>query len=158
MKEQEFLLFSVITQLNALIAVILQLNGIISTWLAFQNLAWNQIACHATSRRSYYLDKLKKSKLKRLQRKKRKLWFKPGRTDLWWQNLVNGEAMDECWRKNFRLTREEFDDLVKQLEPQISSGNSPSPNYRALSLEKKVAITLYYLKDTGSLNMTANAF
>ncbi len=33
-----------------------------------------------------------------------------------------------------------------------------SPNYRALSAEKKLAVTLYYLKDTGSLQMTANTF
>ena len=31
-----------------------------------------------------------------------------------------------------------------------------SPNYRFLSAEKKLAITLYYLKYTGSLWMTAN--
>ena len=32
------------------------------------------------------------------------------------------------------------------------------PNYRFLLSEKKLAITLYYLKDTGSLWMTANTF
>ena len=36
--------------------------------------------------------------------------------------------------------------------------NPLSPNYRALTAEKKLAITLYYLKDTGSLAMTANSF
>jgi len=33
-----------------------------------------------------------------------------------------------------------------------------SPNHRALGVEKKLAITLYYLKDTGSIGMTANSF
>ena len=32
------------------------------------------------------------------------------------------------------------------------------PNYRFLLVEKKLAITLSYLKDTGSLWMTANTF
>ena len=32
------------------------------------------------------------------------------------------------------------------------------PNYRFLSAEKKLPITLYYLKDTSSLWMTANTF
>ena len=38
------------------------------------------------------------------------------------------------------------------------SPNPLSPNYRALSTEEKLAVTLYYLKDTGSLAMTANTF
>ena len=32
------------------------------------------------------------------------------------------------------------------------------PNYRFLSPEEKLEITVYYLKDTGSLWMTANTF
>ncbi len=38
------------------------------------------------------------------------------------------------------------------------SPNLSSANYRALSAEKKLALTLYFLKDTGSPGMTANAF
>ncbi|XP_047144707.1 uncharacterized protein LOC101236227 [Hydra vulgaris] len=48
-------------------------------------------------------------------------------------------------------------DLAEQLKPYIAP-NPKSPNYRALSTEKKLAITLYYLKDTGSLLLTANCF
>ena len=33
-----------------------------------------------------------------------------------------------------------------------------SPNYRALDARKKLVITLYYLKDPGSINQTANLF
>ena len=33
-----------------------------------------------------------------------------------------------------------------------------TPNYKCLFSEKKVVLTLYYLKDTGSLWMTVNAF
>lgn len=33
-----------------------------------------------------------------------------------------------------------------------------SPNHRALSANKKVAVALYFLKDTASLRMTANSF
>nr|XP_004208727.2 putative nuclease HARBI1 [Hydra vulgaris] len=41
-----------------------------------------------------------------------------------------------------------FFELVSLLEPNI----------RAITPDKKVAITLYYLKDSGTLNMTANTF
>ena len=46
------------------------------------------------------------------------------------------------------------DDL---LHPYISP-DPRSPNHRELSSENKLAVTLYYLKDTGSLNMTGNTF
>ena len=36
--------------------------------------------------------------------------------------------------------------------------NPASSNHRALNAEKKVAITLYYLKDTASIGMVVNSF
>ena len=55
------------------------------------------------------------------------------------------------------MSKEEFKELVQELSPFIST-DPKSPNFTALNAEKKVAITLYYLKDTGSLCMTANTF
>jgi hypothetical protein len=57
--------------------------------------------------------------------------------------------------KKFLSSNRAFMDFAEELQPCISR-NPLSPNYRALSTEKKLAITLYYLKDTGSLAMTAN--
>ena len=59
--------------------------------------------------------------------------------------------------KNFRMPRKYSFDLVRQLQPYISPDQS-SPNYTYLSAEKRVAVTLYYLKDMGSLAVTANTF
>ena len=59
--------------------------------------------------------------------------------------------------EKFRLLRERFFSLHEQLSPYIAT-DAKTPNYRCLSSEKKLAFTLYYLKDTGSLWMTANAF
>ena len=70
---------------------------------------------------------------------------------------MNGSLSDDEWQKNFRLTRDAFFKLEKDLRPFISPDPS-SPNHRAMSAAKKLAITLYYLKDTGSLRMTANTF
>ena len=55
------------------------------------------------------------------------------------------------------LTRNQFFDLTKELQPYISP-SLLSPNHRALNTDKKLALTLYYLKDTGSLIMTAHNF
>ena len=47
--------------------------------------------------------------------------------------------------------------LVEELRPFISA-DPRSPNRTALTAEKKLALTLYYLQDMGSLSMTANSF
>lgn len=85
------------------------------------------------------------------------MWIKPGRTDLWWQNLIcNRMARDE-WKLNFRLDRSSFLKLLNLIAPYITEP-SYAVRYDAISTEKKLAMTLYYLKDQGSFRMTANTF
>ena len=76
---------------------------------------------------------------------------------MWWQNFVSGVTPDEFWKNNFRLDRHSFLELLNVIGPHISP-DLTTPNKRALHADKKLAITLYFLKDTGSLNMTANTF
>ena len=59
--------------------------------------------------------------------------------------------------KKFKLPRLLFMDLVSELSPYLSP-DPFSPNSRALSADKKVAITLNYLEDIGYFGMTANTF
>ena len=90
-------------------------------------------------------------------RKKRSVWVANGRTEEWWSKMMGEDIPNSCWKKNFRMSKECFLELADNLRTTISpKGNSP--NYRFLSTEKKLAVTLYYLKDTGSLWMTANTF
>ena len=109
------------------------------------------------SRQRYLFRKMKAKRISQLRRKQREVWYKQGRTDQWWKNLLSGKLSDEEWQRNFRLSRTEFFKLEKEIRRYISPDSS-SPNYRAISAKKKLAITLYYLKDTGSLRMTANTF
>ena len=79
-----------------------------------------------------------KSFKNRPQRKKR-FWIKPGRTDLWWRNMIEGRCLDEDWKKNFRMSKTDFLKLVDELRPFISPNpRSPRPG---LSAEKKVSQT-----------------
>lgn len=55
------------------------------------------------------------------------------------------------------MSRACFVNLVSELRPYILL-NPKSPNHRALRAKKKVAVALYFLKDTGSLRMTGNSF
>ena len=52
-----------------------------------------------------------------------------------------------------RLTRNQFFDLTNG-----TSLNHGFLNHGTLNADKKLALTLYYLKDTGSLIITANNF
>ncbi|XP_028416187.1 putative nuclease HARBI1 [Dendronephthya gigantea] len=70
--------------------------------------------------------------------------------------MINEISPPEDRKKNFRMSKDQFIELCEELRPYISPGTSP--NYLALSVEKKVAVTLYYLKDTGTIWMTANTF
>ena len=93
----------------------------------------------------------------RLLRKKRTIWVEPGRTDAWWQNLLGNKMSDEEWKRNLRMPKNEFLKLVEMIEP-FTYERSNKVRQDVISLEKRVAITLYYLKDQGSMKMTANAF
>ena len=65
--------------------------------------------------------------------------------------------VEVLWKKNFILSRAEFDEICNELRSYISP-NILSQNHRALPVEKKVAAVLYFPKDTGSVTMTANTF
>ncbi|KAJ7335991.1 hypothetical protein OS493_013357 [Desmophyllum pertusum] len=71
--------------------------------------------------------------------------------------MIGADVPEWCWKKHFRMSKECFYELADELRPFIAP-HPDSPNRRALSTEKRLAVTLYYLKDTGSLWMTANAF
>lgn len=95
-------------------------------------------------------------KMMRKQRRTRRFWVRPGRTTAWWDNFVTGVVVDEEWKENFRMTKQSFyklcDELRLYIERQATVMRTP------VSVEKQVAITLYYLSDEGRLRKTANAF
>jgi len=81
---------------------------------------------------------------------------RPGRTSLWWENFVNNIVVAEEWRENFRMSKENFMKLCDKVRPFLlkQSTNMRSP----ISVEKQVAVTLYYLSDEGRYLKVANAF
>ena len=65
--------------------------------------------------------------------------------------------MEQEWYSNLRMDCNTFKILVDYLAPVISP-KQQAFRCDTISAEKKVAITLYYLKDQGSYRMTANTF
>ena len=56
----------------------------------------------------------------RRTRKKKFTRFKQGRTDEWWKNMLSGDSDENDWKKNFRMSRELFHELLDHLVPDIS--------------------------------------
>ena len=71
--------------------------------------------------------------------------------------LVQWNLARREWKKNLRMNRAVFMSVPDELRPFLQPGRSPR-GLDVLSVEKQLAITLYFLKDQGSLTMTANAF
>ena len=86
-----------------------------------------------------------------------RLWRNPGRTEQWWLNLYNGILLESEWKKNLRMDRDVFMALADEIRPYLQPGRSPR-GLDVLSVEKQLALTMYFLKDQGPLAMTANAF
>ena len=146
-------------QFTAIISVILpmflvcaQLHGVLLMVLIHQQ---KSLETAYTKQIAVEVNKaVRKLRVKRRRiRRKRHKWVNPGRTDPWWINLKKGVLGEEEWHLNLRMNRDHFMQLVERLRPFLQ--HDPC-NFRsdALSVEKKVAVTLYYLKDQGSYRMT----
>ena len=137
--------------------LLFQFYCFIYLWAAHKQYVHRVFYSYYATKKSVAEKKARYIRARKLSRKKRAIWTKKGRTDLWWKNMFDGVTPDDEWKRNFRMSKERFFQLCEELRPYISEGIN-TPNYRSLSREKKLAITLYYLKDTGSIWMTANAF
>ena len=86
----------------------------------------------------------------------RRFWVRPGRTSLWWDNFLSGVVISEEWKENFRMSRNSFHQLCDELRTYIE--RQETVMRPSTSVEKQVAMTLYYLSDEGRMRKTANSF
>ena len=99
-----------------------------------------------------FLKKLLKNKKRSHQR----FLVRLGRMSIWWKNFVKEVVIPEEWRDNFRMSRDNFFKLSRQLRPQLEKQIT---NMRLpMSVEKQVAIFLYYIADEGRYRKVANSF
>ena len=121
--------------------MIKQIYGFLSVYCVYRKRVLEIICYYESVKQNILLKKLKQRKK---QCRKKEAW-------------VKDQCRFDLWKKNFRMSRLEFQELCDILRPFITP-NPLSPNYKSLSAEKKLAVILYFLKDTGSLTMTANTF
>ena len=123
-------------QVKILFAVLFQFYGVIFVLLLFRKFKYDQLLAYYALKRSVARRRARYIKMRRLARKKRSKWVEGGRSDAWWQNMVNGLSADHEWKRNFRMSKEMFGELCEKLRPCISP--KETPNFRFLSVEKKV--------------------
>lgn len=95
-------------------------------------------------------------KAKRRVRQRRRMWIRPGRSKIWWENFINDKVVNEEWKENFRMSKPNFMKLCNLLRPYIEKETTRFR--KPLTVETQVAITLYYIADEGRMQKVANAF
>ena len=155
--KKKLLLLSLAQQCYLLTCFTVQLQEILKIFYMNKRRLFNTIVASSLWKRNRFIDKLTVQRLRWLQRKRRSVWYKCGGNDMFWKSFINERCCDEKWKKNFRLTKEKFYALLEMLKEYIAPKQT-SPNHRRLDADKKLAVCLYYLKDTGSMWMTANTF
>ena len=80
------------------------------------------------------------------------MWKKYGKNlgKTWRQNLLCGKLPEEEWKKKLRMNSDDFFELVSLIRPFFLKERSDKIRIYTLGLDKRVTLTLYYLKDQGS--------
>ena len=140
-KHSRVISFTPIMALATLLAVSLQLNGLLMMWKIHQAKQNDAIRAALFWKRNYSWRRLKRIKQRCLNRSIRTCWYKPGRTDSWWENIWTGTAPEECWKENFRMSRTSFVNLVAELRPYISPNPTSSTIKRMRCCEEFLPVT-----------------
>ena len=125
-----------------LLCMLFQLQGILFLCTAYIKTQTVTFATSLTCKKRFILRKMKQVRARQLRKKHRSCWFREGRTDQWWDNMMKNILPEEQWKKNFRMSRLSFFKLLEELKSFITP-NPASPNHRCITAEKKLGITLW---------------
>ena len=104
-----------VRQVCLLTALLFQLHGLLYIYVAYRQHVNKSIMIYYATKQTIARRKARHIKMRRLLRKKRSLWVKNGRTDAWWRNIINGISPADDWKRNFRMSREQFTELCEEL-------------------------------------------
>ena len=122
-------------RLSQVCLLLMQFYGIIFVYMMLRKRNNDIMLAYFMAKTTIARRRERYSRIRKLRRQNRSTWVKNGRTEAWWINMISGITPADEWKRNFRMAREEFQNLCEELRPYISPGHSP--NYHALSVEKK---------------------
>ena len=70
--------------------------------------------------------------------------------------MMDNVTVASEWKENFRMSRPAFMELCEDLRPLLKRKSTRMR--RPISVETKMALTLYYLSDEGRYRKVGNAF
>ena len=85
----------------------------------------------------------------------REIWIRE-RNGRWWEHIVASTFTTRDWVTNFRMSRNTFLYLCNQLRNEI--GKSDTEMRKAISVERRVAMTLWYLATNADFRTISHLF
>ena len=82
------------------------------------------------------------------------LWVRPSNQA--WFEIADIEFDAQQWYENFRVTRDTFEFILKEIGCEITRRNTPMR--QAISARCRLTIVLYYLSSTAEYRTIANIF
>ena len=76
----------------------------------------------------------------RQHHRNRRFWIRPGRSNEWWSTFLAQKVIDEEWKENFRLSRENLYRLCHELQTFLVK--TCTKVRKPLSVETQLAVTL----------------
>ena len=118
--------------------VITALLALLSSFLSIYSLSYHSLMLHSAfflRRRQRLAHLTLLSTTIRRQRRPRRFWIRPRRTQVWWLNFVRDNVLPVEWKENFRMQRHNFQKLCTELAPLIEKKetNMRKPNHSRMS-------------------------
>jgi len=93
--------------------------------------------------------------MQRNSRQVRRAWSWP-RSQFWFENLLNGSIAEDWWKKNFRITRRNFEFIVRVAGPEMAKKDTRMR--QSIPVHKRVAVALWQLATGDTYRSTGLQF
>ncbi len=85
-----------------------------------------------------------------------RLFWSKEKSSYWWEYIVCETFVHSDWIQNFRMSKRTFDYLCLELSPAIKKKDTPMR--KAIGVQQRIAITLWYLASNSDFRTIAHLF
>ena len=131
--DSRLLVIQVLKFIICVLSSALQLHFVLLTQVMMHQHSLNQEFLDAIEEKNRALYRYRQLRSRFMRRKKKRYWKNPGRTEKWWQNMLDGSMLPEEWIVNFRMCRNDFMKLEEKLRPYIRPSKDSFRRYHMFS-------------------------
>ena len=136
--DSRLLVIQVLKFIICVLSSALQLHFVLLTQVMMHQHSLNQEFLDAIEEKNRALYRYRQLRSRFMRRKKKRYWKNPGRTEKWWQNMLDGSMLPEEWIVNFRMCRNDFMKLEEKLGPYIRPSKDSFRGDTICSVKKRV--------------------